>query len=284
MGDARSLGMGNAYYAISNDASAIFYNPAGLDFFIHGQREGIISIKANERDKSYQDIFAFTGQVMRKKEGIKFSIKDYLENKLRKEIKDEELNYNYGIGLMFSENSFRKIDTLNFVAGKTIDEIPDLKLGVRLQLDKIKSKSTQISESDHNEFSIDIGAIYKFNDYLDVALMIDNLITQGADSKYLPTIITSGFAIHLRDDLVIGLDGYNLFDSASSPNVKTEFRLGLEKIIVEDNLTLRIGSRNGNINLGFGLKLTTTFNMDYGYMGNQNDKEHTHMISCKLRF
>lgn len=284
-GDARSLGMGSAFYAISNDASAMFWNPAGLDHFILNQREGLISLKANQRDSTYQDMFAFTGQVMKKKEGIKFSIKDYLENKLRKEVRDEQLNYNYGVGLLFSENKYRKVSSALFAIGKSVPKIDNLKVGARFQFENVDPKSAYVSESKHTEFSLDLGALYKFNPYLDIGLMLENLITQGGDKEYLPTIVSVGFAIHVRDDLIIGLDGYNLFDSASSPNLQTEFRIGIEKIIVEDNLSLRIGSKNGNLNLGFGLKLTNTFHVDYAYMGNQEgDDGHSHMISSKLRF
>ena len=53
-----------------------------------------------------------------------------------------------------------------------------------------------------------------------------------------------------------------------------QLRVGVEKTFVENDLTMRMGSHNGTLTLGFGMALLPNVRMDYAYYDGDEVAEH----------
>ena len=58
----------------------------------------------------------------------------------------------------------------------------------------------------------------------------------------------------------------------------------IEKRFIDNDLTVRLGSKNGNMNMGFGMQLTENFKVDYAYMADYDSDIQEHFMGGQLRF
>jgi len=279
----RPIAMGEAYVALSDDASGFFWNPAGLAFLKQGKRIAEIMVKGNDRNTTTYDSMAMTGSVYSEAKKAEFSIQQYLESNLKAPVYDKQLNYNYGVGGIFT-NQYGGVRINNFVfaVGKKIDKIKGLATGTKVRvINYTDYMNPQNQLEGFTEFSAGVGAIYEVNKYLKTGLNIDNILK---NSRYdLPPCVTVGMAINIAEGTVIAMDGYNLVDSKNILG-KTEFRAGVEKAFMDNAFTIRLGTKNGNLNLGFGMQFTPEFHFDYAFMGDYDTDTQQHFISGNIRF
>lgn len=279
----RELGMGEAAVALSNDASGAFWNPAGLANLKLGKREAEIMVKANDRNKATYDSVALTGSVYSEEKKAEFSIQQYLESNMKAPVYDKKLNYNYGIGGIFT-NQYGGVRVNNFIfgVGKKIDKIKGLSLGTKVRVASYNDyMNAQNMLEAFTEVSAGGGAIYDLNKFVKVGLALDNLIKS---SRYeLPTCLTIGLAVNIAEGTVIAMDGYNLIDQKNILG-KTEFRAGVEKAFMDNAFTIRLGTKNGNLNLGFGMQFTPEFHFDYAFMADYDTNIQQHFVSGNIRF
>jgi len=279
----RPLGMGEAAVALSDDASGFFWNPAGLAYIKPGKRVAEVMVKANDRHTTTYDSLAMTGSVFSDEKKAEFSIQQYLESNLKTPAFDKRLNYNYGIGGIFT-NQYGgvRINNIMFGVGKKINKIKGLSTGTKVRVASYTDyMNAQNKMENFTEFSAGVGAIYELNKFLKAGLSLDNLLK---NSRYeLPTCMTIGMAINIAEGTVIALDGYNLIDSKNILG-STEFRAGVEKAFLDNAFTIRLGTKNGNLNLGFGMQFTPEFHVDYAFMGDYDTDIQQHFISGSIRF
>lgn len=279
----RPLGMGEAYVGLSDDASGFFWNPAGLAYIKPGKRVAEVMVKANDRHTTTYDSIAMTGSVFSDERKAEFSIQQYLESNLKAPAFDKRLNYNYGVGGIFT-NQYGgvRINNVFFGVGKKIDKIKGLATGTKVRVASYTDYMNSLNRLENfTEFSAGVGAIYELNKFLKAGLSLDNLLK---NSRYeLPTCLTIGMAINIADGTVIALDGYNLIDSKNILG-QTEFRAGVEKAFLDNAFTIRLGTKNGNLNLGFGMQFTPEFHVDYAFMGDYDTDIQQHFISGSIRF
>ncbi len=287
----RAIGMGEAYTAVSDDSGGIFFNPAGLAKIQPGVREGSFMLKANLRNELSYDGAAFTAQSLQNEKNVRFTISEYLERRLKPPVNQSTVAYNFGIGMLFSSdrNRFEKNDFRIAVARKMhLFGQPDAAVLTGVKLGFTSYSNYLDSEGklkNFNETTLGFGTIYQFSEFLDIGLSIDNLF---ADSPYkLPTVFTLGVALHIDETTLLALDGYNLVANKKVEGAEgdeAEFRIGLEKRFVENNLTFRFGSKNGNFNMGFSMSVTPNFRMDYAYMGDYDSDVDQHFIGGSMLF
>lgn len=288
---ARSVGMGMAFIALADDANAIFFNPAGLAQFKAGDRETSVMVKANDRTIESYDTFAVTGQVMREEKKLKFSIEEYLRQDFKPKLHESKLYFNYAIGAEFLKvddlQDYFEQTSIHFGIGRNVESVPRLSVGA-----KFIASSNETKSMSGDMFTCSLGALYEFNNKINIGLVLDDVF---ADGPYIsPVLINMGLLLKISDTTKLAIDGYNLTSEDISWRWRNdkgaEFRAGLEKSFVNDTLAVRFGTMNGNLNLGFGVQITPTFRIDYGYNNDNkegiqtNPLEQQHFMSADIKF
>mgnify|MGYP006302436189 FL=1 len=75
-----------------------------------------------------------------------------------------------------------------------------------------------------------------------------------------------------KRDTLLAMDIINIFNASRSQD--PQLRLGLERIFLDNDLALRLGSYDGTLTLGFGIKLFEDFRMDYAFENFTTFREH----------
>lgn len=290
---ARARGMGGAFIAVSDDESATYFNPAGLSQ-IQG-REASLQTKVNERDVFQWNSIAFTGHMYEDSPREQFSITDYLEHNVLEEPLPRRPKYSYGIA--YTED-YRSPQFGKLVGGEFLGvgrEVKDLQLaigtrfpiarrmlareslygGIKIRVvnydRKIRSLGTH---SQRDTESLGLGLMYHYNDRITGGLTVDNIIqrTRGAGSERDGVSLNLGGALQLTKGTVVSADITNLTNNNRA--VGEQYRVGIEKKFVENDLTIRMGSWNGTLTMGFGMQIIPNFRFDYGYYAGDLIKEH----------
>ncbi|HAE40363.1 MAG TPA: hypothetical protein DCG57_17270 [Candidatus Riflebacteria bacterium] len=290
---ARSRGMGGAFIGISDDESATFYNPAGLSQ-IQG-REASVQAKVNERDVFDWTSLAFTGHIYEDHVEDKFSITDYLEHNILEEPVPRRPKYSYGVA--YTEDN-RSVEFGRLVGGEylgTSRKVKDLQLafgtrfpiarrmlareqlygGIKLRhysVDRWIRSLQQHSKKDST--SMGVGLMYHYNDRVTGGLTIDNLVEEvsGANDRRDGVSLNLGAAVKITKGTTISADAINLTNTARAND--QQYRIGVEKKFIENDLTMRMGSLNGTLTLGFGMYVLPHIRMDYSFYDGDIVSEH----------
>ena len=287
----RPVGIGMAYTAISDDASGVFFNPAGLAKIGAGDRFVSIMIKANDRDKETLDSIAFSGQAVRNEQRVKYSIEEYLAQDFKPPIHEEKLYFNYALGGIFATtdtlDDYYKSESVYFAAGRKILSEPKLSVGGKI------IGSTHDTRDQHGSMStLGLGLLYEFNNVVDIGMTVDDVFSDGPFVS--PIILNLGVLLNVTEATRIAVDGYNLTSEKESWRWRgkggAEFRAGLEKTFLNETFVARIGSMNGNLNLGFAAEVTPQFMIEYafnydnksGVLAEPQDQQH--FMSARIKF
>ena len=290
---ARSRGMGGAFIGISDDESATYYNPAGLSQ-IQG-REASLQVKVNERDIFDWNSVAFTGHIYEDKVEDKFSITDYLEHNILEEPLPRRPKYSYGVSYTEDNRSeeFGELVGGEFKGVKRA--IKDLQLafgtrfpiarrmlareqlygGIKLRFKSVDRwiKSLQ-QHSKRDSQSLGAGLMYHYNDRITGGLTVDNLVEsvtgKGTDKDGVS--LNFGAAMEITKGTTISADAINITNS--SDTTEQQYRIGVEKKFIENDLTMRMGSLNGTLTMGFGMHLLPHVRVDYAYYDGEVVAEH----------
>ncbi|MCK5687325.1 hypothetical protein KAJ27_24530 [bacterium] len=287
----RAVGMGMAYYALSDDANAIFFNPAGLTQLTKDEKFAEVMLKVNDRDLESLDTIAVTGQVFREEEKVKFSISEYLRQDFRPELHEKKLYFNYALGALFYRVStiddYYKMSNGYLTIARPILDEPRLSAGVTLI-----SSSHDTHDQHGSMITMTIGLMYEFNKMINIGLVFEDIVKNGPYKS--PIIANIGVLIKLTESTKITVDGYNLTSEDYSwrwrSNRGAEFRLGFEKSFINDTLAIRFGTKNGNLDMGLGVQITPTFRIDYAMNYDNkadilyNPLEYQHFIAAKVKF
>lgn len=289
----RSRGMGGAFIAISDDESATFYNPAGLSQ-IQG-REGSVQTKVNERDVFNWSSISFTGHIYQDSPATGFSIADYLEHNILKEPIPRRPKYSYGMSYTRDQRSeeFGEIVGGDYLGVRR--KLRDLQLafGTRFPIARrmlareqlyggLKFRYTEVDRrikslqqhSSRDSASMGIGLMYHYNDQITTGLTVNNIWerVRGTNARTDGISMNMGVAMELTRGTIVSADVVNLTGSARDMN--QQYRVGVEKKFVENDLALRMGSLNGTLTLGFGMHLLPHVRVDYAYYDGELISEH----------
>ena len=273
---ARALGMGGAFVAVADDATAGFWNPAGL-VQIHKRTFGAFFRKMTlDRRLSYVTY----SQPIRQEATISLGwinagVSDVVGRNETGEITEEIKNYENAIELFFA----RKI-------------LKELSVGVRIGY-------VQYNLANISAYGIGFGfsAFGKPIQKLRLGVAVENLGMKyswtsgdywkkfgldGSSSKdEFPVNLRFGVSYLLLDDRI-------LVCSEIDKNEKQEekIHLGIEGWILE-NLAGRAGYYKGSLTLGMGLKQklgSTILGFDYAFVSSRVDDDPDHLISLQLEF
>jgi tetratricopeptide (TPR) repeat protein len=259
---ARALGMGGGFTSLANDASAIYYNPAGL-----------ASLQWQEFSAMHMTLFEgtiydFGGWVYPDSKfggvGIGY-MRIGTDNIIRRNDYTENGSFGYSNSqfiLSYGKNLQGSISAgLNFkIVNQSLDNLSDY------------------------GFGFDIGMMAHYRKRVNFGLLLRNMVppelTLKNASETTPISIVGGLAVHdlslsRSDKLTASLDLEKI------ENRKVMVHTGVE-ITLQNNYLLRAGYDRDNFSFGAGLKLER-FRLDYAYkMLNYIEDSHRFSLSILI--
>ena len=251
----RARAMGGAYYSISDDANAIFYNPAGL----HSAGNSIIIGYSKLFDNDFQvlNTVAFSMQLPRK-----FGTLGIGMQSLDVDFQDVNLMSEKIYALSHSFNILADIHS-NFDIGYTINMY-------HLSIEGFGEQPA---------FGINLGALATVHQRTQIGFAITNLNNPsvGEDNAHdLPQKMAMGISYHPYTDVITSLE------LKKTLNGKTEIHAGTE-VKVTEMLYLRCGVRSEPTSYSMGVRFDMyNIIIDYGF--NTHTIDATHHFSIGYKF
>lgn len=241
---ARSLGMGGAFTSLADDASGLYYNPAGLAL-LESQE-----ISAMHMDLFEGSIYDFGGWV-------------YPDIKLG----------GFGLGYMrlgtddiIRRESYIADGTFGYSHSQfLIGYGQRLQGGLSLGLN-FKLVNQSIDNLSDNGFGFDLGMLARFSRHLSAGMVVRDMIPAELEldrtAEVTPITISGGLSLR---DLALWSDARLsvAFDLEKIENRSTRIHAGGELVIL-DNYALRAGYDRDNMAFGAGLKVGR-LKIDYAY-------------------
>lgn len=239
---ARQLAMGGAFIAVADDASAVYWNPAGLVQLKNV--EFTYTRTMNNRDIiNYDDFFSAARYNGKQESAIAWS---YVGS-----------GYNFGV-IGYTEDGA----PVSFVTKNrwfVISAAKKLSAGLSVGANIRNSSHTHTltapgylpSRDSDSSIEVDLSILWKFGDRLAVGLLVQNANEpeyQIFDSKWkMVRNVRPGIALQITDSLRISADYYDLLEKADLDN---RLLVGLEK--TSGNFAFRAGTYMGNSTAGAG--------------------------------
>lgn len=279
---ARALGMGGAFVAISDDATAVYWNPAGL---VQLQKKEIVLMHASRYSGLVQT--NFINFAYPDKGGSTFAISYFrmgIED-IPKSTKLDQFDRPIIEGyLQDTEHavflSFARKGSENFYLGGNL-----------------KTIYQQVGDNFSLGFGFDIGAIYKFSDVIKLGLNLQDFSgthvywdTGHKDIRY--PLLTWGFSVtkdisFLSGTAILAANQNIRFEGRNSENTfaigdiaGSDFSYGAEYSFFK-TMAFRIGMERENLTAGAGVHFRF-FQLDYAFVS--HDLENTHRISGRILF
>lgn len=231
--DARIAGLGGTGVALSNDATAIYWNPANLSNLDRNNLT-LTSSKAFETD--YLSAFlAMPGKTF--SWGIGYTgahIDDILGTQQNSDNRSEKTgaNYTYNATALYLATSLAITQQLSIgVTGKYIEE--------------------KIGTSNTHGTGLDVGITYQPLSWLRLATHTQNLISPSLAGEILPTAYTGGLSLSLIEKTLILSS-----EAEKQTGRSTKFNSGIEYWPV-NCLAIRAGVHDSHLTFGTGLCLDT---------------------------
>ena len=235
---ARSLGMGQAFTAVSDDASAVYFNPSGVALM---RRQNLVAQFSTLLESSS---IGFIGYA-------------------------RPLEHNGGIGVGFvtlnSGDITRRDDLGNKSGSYNTTSSAGLLSGAFAVAQNLSIGSTAkiiretVAEDSAVGFGLDLSAMLRASDRFRVGLMGRNLVAPsvklGTSAEKFARSVTLGIAAKPVEPITVGLD----FEKPSDGSVRP--KLGAEYLF-NDVLALRGGVQKSEFSVGLGLGLGD-WNFDY---------------------
>lgn len=283
---------------------ANFLNPAGLSQV--DRMLGTVGGTATPRDDFKSDHVAFTGLIYESTGERKVSLEDYLESDYEFRSEPEKVsNWTYGVAYSHEErsaelnqrrgNGFVNDDSVTmrfnvatrFPVAERLTSRPELYAGARLRFSDRDRRHPSLGTSAHaDHWSLDIAGFYKATERLTVGGLLKSVLSfsdddsPGAREESANLDMGASYVIGEKRDTTISLDFRNVFNADRAP--ASEVRAGVERRFLDNDFALRLGSWDGVLTLGFGMKFFEDFRMDYSYLNHQEIREHH--VSFRLPF
>ncbi len=254
---ARSLGMGKAFVSIADDATATYWNPAGLAGITRSELTALHSVLWGGT------VYDFISYVQPTRGGGTFGFSGTrlflggfegrdAQNRVTHEFEDIQSAYGVSYGQKI-------LDTLSIGA-------------------TLKKMSHTLDDHKSGSYIVDMGALYSPVDNLSLGMNLQNLlaVTYGT-SDDLPIVARMGLSYRLlRERLTLGMD----VQSAIGWEMGTPLHLGAE-YWAANFLALRMGIDPQEFNMGFGLRYED-YGLDYAYAS--HELGGSHRISASITF
>ena len=248
---ARSLGMGNAYTALSDEAIAIFYNPAGLarinQFHLKASRQNLYGLS---------DLYS---------EMVAFSIPTPF---LRMGVGIQKIN----LVNTYSEQIFY-LSTAGIIKLRNIP----IRFGLSLKHESVKVKNYD-NAKDPSEFDLDLGILIDFTEDIFFGYSVQYLLEPRFQ------IISEGDNLDQQHSIGICYNWENAVNFLADyiwTSSHSQWNLGSE-IWFFDIFAARLGMFNERLTAGFGLK-TNSWSIDSAVLAHEQ-LGSTYRISLGFKF
>lgn len=271
---ARQTGMGGAFVGIGNDASTVYWNPAGLDelknvelIYLYGRRYNKGGINFFSLDQPATSLLGGTWGLFCLQEDV-VEIKDNIPK--RKGIEETTIGIGWG----------KKING-------GFEGMPfGLLVGANLKL----LKTEEINNTSRGA-AIDLGLLLKPKEILPgtkeikIGVMLRNPLRTKMDSEKPASGFNLGFGVLMDKNIKPGkgieLSNIILSTDADHPEGESlKVRFGTE-MLINQKLFWRMGTNDGDITVGAGITLNQ-WQIDYGV--SLNSPKPSHQISARLRY
>lgn len=260
---ARAMGMGNAFTALADDGSAVYWNPAGLGFQTGNQLVGMYSQLSLDRKLN------FAGLVLGDKGAGSFSVGwlnfgvDHIDGRDAFGEKTAE----------FSNNEM----ALQLAYSKALGSLLSVGVGA-------KYLSQALAGAKATGFGFDVGVLLTPIEQIRIGACMQNISAQlkwNTDSEHIdeiPVTLRGGIALLVRKDLSLTADVVKVGDNDDLMiNFGGEFWL-------KDIIALRTGVANSDLAAGAAIKVSM-FQLDYAYISESLlDMGAAHRIGIMLNF
>ncbi|HVP40033.1 MAG TPA: PorV/PorQ family protein [Candidatus Saccharimonadales bacterium] len=286
---ARALGMGGAFVSLSDDATALYWNPAGLAFLHHHM---LMPAHSEEFGQILNYDYLAYVQPLGPRESLGIGIvRLSLDNiPLTDSLRLDNLGqpiYDEGRLIYTSDTEL----ALLMSYGRAVSS--RLNLGATAKL-------IRQSVADHSSFGIgaDVGAIYSPSPSVSIGLAVDDVFgtflswDTGHHERISPSARLGGsltralgrdHLVTLAGDLYFTFDGRRTVSQFSSGQVGGEYHLGVEYWF-KRALALRTGYNHGSFTAGAGGR-RGRFALDYAFISNSNvGLDNTQRISGSFEF
>ncbi|OIP40931.1 hypothetical protein AUJ95_04025 [Candidatus Desantisbacteria bacterium CG2_30_40_21] len=271
---ARQTGMGGAFVGIGDDASTVYWNPAGLDelksveiIYGYGRRHNKGSINCFSLAQPATFLAGGTWGLF----GLQEDVVEIKDDTIRRKGTDETT-----IGLGWGKKMNGGFENMPF----------GLLLGATLKLLKAEEK-----DATNRGAAIDIGLLLKPKEILPgtkeikIGVVLRNALRTKMSEKKPASGFNLGFGILMDKKITLGkgINLNNIILSADADHPEGEslrIRLGTE-MLVNQKLFWRMGTNNGDLSLGTGIK-SGQWQIDYGI--SLNSPKPSQQISAMLTY
>jgi hypothetical protein len=304
---ARALGMGGAFTSVADDASAIYWNPAGLTFLRGGQALGMHAEQfggeighdflsaayplrgAGEAEKGIVGL-AWSRVAVDDIEVTTDGLLDYGADGLPGTGDPGEGNGEYDFGEAFDYSAFRMESNANqafyFSYARNLTDRLAIGGNVKLlRVDLVGVNATGVGA--------DLGFLYQASSSLTLGLLAQDVTTTriswdtGHRETVSPSFVVGSYyarpfggfgVVSVAADLALATDGR---DTASQLGSGADFRGGLE-YWYDRKVALRVGTDAGELTAGTGIRWSD-FGVDYAFLSH-SDLDSTHRVSAQMSF
>ena len=275
---ARSLGMGSAFVAISDDASSVYWNAAGAAQLSRGEAMAMHAERFGGIVKyDFVSLLMPTERFGGAGLGIlRVGVDDIKYTVLERPDEDLGPSNRPRVSRIVSAADYALYLSNGRSAGR------DLFLGGTVKLVRRK-----IADNSASGYGIDLGALYKAPWGVSAGLSLRDVTTTtiawdtGAEDRIHPSlhlgVAYSRAVALLRGRLIGALDA-----SAGRDEPDDRVRAGCE-YRYRDTVALRLGSERGSITAGMGFRVYGRFALDVAFLGHE-DLDNTYRVSVSAQF
>lgn len=304
---ARALGMGGAFASVADDASAIYWNPAGLTFLRGGQALGMhaeqfggevghdflsAAYPLQGRGEAPKGIvgFAWSRVAIDDIEVTTDGLLDYGGDGLPGTGDPGEGNGEHDPGEVFDYGAFRMESNANqafyFSYARNLSDRFSIGGNVKLlRVDLVGTNATGVGA--------DLGLMYQASSSFTFGLLAQDVTTTriswdtGHRETVAPTIVVGSYyarpfggfgVVSVAADVSMATDGRS---EASQLGAGADFRGGLE-YWYDRKVALRVGTDAGELTAGTGIRWND-FGVDYAFLSH-SDLDSTHRVSGQVSF
>jgi hypothetical protein len=257
---ARALGMGGAYVAVANDASAGYWNPAGLTGIENFNLTSMLSADmAYDRQHNYVALgYNFGTAGWGGLSWVDMGVND-LEGYAPDGTRLSDFNAD-DHGFLFSY----------------ANAMNDLMVGA-----SVKVAYQKIGDFSKTGLGLDVGVKYALSENLNLGFTASDLGTKIGDYK-LPINFRFGLAAYAFEGFTFATDVEKTQDES---NVKLHLGSEYDYEFADEYFgAIRAGVNDGDFTIGVGLTVQSKYSIDYAYIEEGDFLGNNHRVSLTLSF
>ncbi len=259
---ARALGMGSAFTAVADDASASYWNPAGLVSIGRPQLGAMHADLTLDRSYDYMGYAVPIGEKYAVAASYtRFSVDDIPETRLSST--DDDGNGLLDDPVLDGSGNVRIFGMFEDVEDNFTLSLAGRPMGGLMVGANLKFLHQRLYDTSATGWGLDVGAIFRVSSRLKVGVALRDLFSEldfgsGLRTEDVPLTWSTGFAYRMPWDATLALD------VVKTENSDAFVRVGAEKWFMNRRYALRVGSDDGEFTAGTSFSFSD-WRFDYAY-------------------